>query len=65
MDFSNDNLDKENEDVEGKIDIEVTQGNGSELEISPVFEHLNGAKPKIEEKTNKKKIIIPKDDSNK
>ena len=43
-----------------KKQIEIISGNGSELELSPVFEHLNVVKPKTkDEKEKKKKIIIP------
>ena len=49
------------EDIENeKKEIEVVNGDGSELEFSPVFEHLNAAKPKPKsEEDKKKKIIIP------
>ena len=40
-----------------KKDIEVITGDGSELDVSPVYEHLNAVKPKTDK--NKKKIIIP------
>lgn len=39
--------------------IEVISGDGSELDISPVYEHLTVAKPKPKDKS--KKIIIPKE----
>lgn len=42
----------ENEEIEVVID-----DSGEELEISPVYEHLNVAKPKPKE--DKKNIIIP------
>ena len=43
-----------------KQEIEVVTGDGTELEFSPVFEHLNVAKPKPKtEEDKKKKIIIP------
>ena len=38
-------------------DIEVITGDGTELELSEVYEHLNVAKPKPKE--IKKNIIIP------
>lgn len=38
--------------------MEIVSGDGSELEISPVYEHLNVAKPKMKDKENK--IVIPK-----
>ena len=45
---------------EEKKEIEVVNGDGSELEVSPVFEHLNAVKPKTKDKEEKKeKIIIP------
>ncbi len=45
---------------EEKKEIEVVTGDGSEIEVSQVFEHLNAMKPKIKEKEEKKKkIIIP------
>lgn len=49
------------EDIENeKKEIEVVTGDGTELEFSPVFEHLNVAKPKPkDENDKKKKIIIP------
>lgn len=49
------------EDIENeKKEIEVVTGDGTELEFSPVFEHLNIAKPKPKsEEDKKKKIIIP------
>ena len=49
------------EDIENeKREIEVITGDGTNLEFSPVFEHLNVAKPKPkDENEKKKKIIIP------
>ena len=49
------------EDIENeKKEIEIVTGDGTELEFSPVFEHLNAAKPKTKsEEDKKKKIIIP------
>lgn len=47
------------ENVE-KNEIEVVTGDGTELDLSPVFNHLNVAKPKPKEnEAKKKKIIIP------
>ena len=44
-----------------KKEIEVVTGNGKDLEVSPVFEHLNALRPKPKSKEEKKKkIIIPK-----
>ena len=49
----------ENEKDEKK-DIEIVTGDGSELEVSQVFEHLNAIKPKTKDEEKKKeKIIIP------
>lgn len=45
-------MEEKNNDIEVIIDE-----NGKNLEISPVFEHLNVAKPKPKE--DKKNIIIP------
>lgn len=43
-----------------KKEIEVITGDGTELELSPVYEHLNAIKPKTkDENEKKKKIIIP------
>ena len=39
--------------------IKVEKGNGKNLNISPVHEHLSIAKPKIKNHRNKN-IIIPK-----
>jgi len=46
--------------MEEKKNLEVVSGDGSDLDISPVYEHLNAAKPK----TTKEKptcIVIPKE----
>ena len=53
-------MDEENEVEEEKKDLEVLSGDGSELEISEVFEHLKGTEPKFEKAKDKDKIIIPK-----
>ena len=43
-----------------KKEIEVVTGDGTELEFSPVYDHLNAVKPKTkDENDKKKKIIIP------
>ena len=39
--------------------IEVVNGDGKDLEISPVYEHLEVEKPKEEKK--KQNIIIPEE----
>ena len=38
--------------------IEVVSGNGKDLNISPVYNHIPISKPKIQD-NNDKKIIIP------
>ena len=46
------------EEKEDKKEIEVVSGDGSNLDISPVYEHIDAAKPK--NKDNKpKNIIVP------
>ncbi len=49
------------EDIKNeKKELEVVTGDGTNLELSPVFDHLNVAKPKPkDENEKKKKIIIP------
>lgn len=42
-----------------KKEIKIISGDGSNLDISPVYEHINAAKPKSKEK-NPKNIIVPK-----
>ena len=42
-----------------EIEIEVVNGDGSELDFSPVYEHLNVLKPKSKEEDKKQNIIIP------
>ena len=42
-----------------KKDIEVVNGDGSELNISGVSEHLTALKPKSKDQKSKKKIVIP------
>jgi len=46
------------DEKENKKEIEVVSGDGSNLDISPVYEHINAAKPKSKDKkpTN---IVIP------
>ena len=41
--------------------IEIVSGDGSVLNISPVYNHLNAAKPKTEKP---KDIVIPKEKNN-
>lgn len=42
-----------------KKEIEIIKDNGSTLNISPVYEHISAAKPKIKDK-KPKNIIVPK-----
>lgn len=44
---------------ENKKNIEIVNGDGSNLNISPVYEHLNSGKPKCND-NKPKNIIIPK-----
>ena len=50
------------ENIEERKDLEVVSGDGSNLDISPVYDHLEVGKPKSADKkpTN---IIIPKETS--
>lgn len=45
---------------EAPKEIEIINGDGKELNISPVYEHLSIAKPKTKEE-KKKEIVIPKE----
>ncbi len=49
------------EDIKNeKKKIEIVTGDGTNLDFSPVYEHLNAVKPKTKDKEEKKKkIIIP------
>lgn len=46
--------------MEEKKKIEVITGDNSELDISPVYEHLKDAKPQSSDK-KPKNIVIPKE----
>ena len=46
------------DEKENKKEIEIVSGDGSELDISPVYEHINAAKPKNRDK-KPKNIVIP------
>ena len=46
--------------MEDKKNLEVVSGDGSDLNISPVYEHLNAAKPKSA-REKPKYIVIPKE----
>ncbi len=41
--------------------IEIINGNGNDLEISPVYNHLKIAKPKTKKNKKEQKIIIPEE----
>ena len=43
--------------MEDKKEIEIISGDGKDLNISPVYDHIDIEKPK--EDKEKKKIIIP------
>lgn len=43
---------------ENKKEIEVVKGDGSNLEISQVYDHINAAKPQNKDK-RPKNIIVP------
>ncbi len=49
------------EDIKNeKKEFEIVTGDGTNLDFSPVYEHLNAVKPKTKDKEEKKKkIIIP------
>lgn len=44
---------------ENKKNIEIVDGDGSNLNISHVYDHLNSGKPKCDEE-KPKNIVIPK-----
>ena len=48
--------------MEEKKSIEVVSGDGSNLDISPVYEHLNDSTPKSSGE-KPKNIVIPKEKS--
>ena len=45
--------------MEEKKNIEVVSGDGSNLDISPVYDHINVSKPLSSDK-KPKNVIIPK-----
>lgn len=54
------------DEKEEKKEIEVVSGDGSDLDISPVYEHINAARPKNKDK-KPKDIVVPgqkKDNNN-
>ena len=50
---------------EGKKEIEIVSGDGSELDISPAYEHLNDVTPKAAKEKKPKNIVIPEEISKK
>lgn len=48
--------------MEEKKDLEVVNGDGSNLDISPVYDHLNVVKPKSM-KEKPKNVVVPKEKS--
>ncbi len=59
MDNKTNKIEDDNEIEKKNIDIEVITGDGKNLNISPVYNHVKVDKPDI--KRNKKKdIIVPK-----
>jgi len=50
----------EDNEKEEQKEIEVVNGDGSELDVSDVYEHLNVVKPKTKDENEiNEKIIIP------
>lgn len=47
------------EENEKRNSYEIVTGDGSEIEISSVGEHLNAMRPKMQEEKTKKQIVIP------
>jgi len=51
---------EDNKKEHDENEIEIVTGDGSDLDFSPVYEHLNALKPKTKDENEKKKeIIIP------
>ena len=46
-------------------EIEVVSGDGSELDISPAYEHLNDVTPKSAKEKKPKDIVVPEEISKK
>lgn len=44
-------------------DIKIVNGDGTDLEISPVYDHISTVKPKTSK--DKKEIVIPEEKKNK
>ena len=49
---------------DSKNQIKIIKGNGSNLDISPVFNHISQVKPKSKDKSPKN-IVIPNSNNNK
>ncbi len=50
---------------EEKKEIKVVSGDGSELDISPAYEHLNDVTPKSIKEKKPKHIVVPEEISDK
>ncbi len=50
-------------DKKNNKDIKVVSGNADELDISPVYTHINISKPNVNKKSDKK-IVIPDEKKN-
>ena len=59
MDEKEKEKEKISEDIEQNKDIEVITGDGKNLDISPVYNHVKIDKPDVNREKNKK-IIVPK-----
>ena len=58
----NNDIPEEEEEKKKNKDIEIVTGDGSDLNISHVYDHITLEK---QEKKNNEKIIIPKEKKNK
>ena len=56
---------KMEEEKDERKQLKVISGNGSELKISPAYEHLNDAKPQDTQGKKPKNIVVPKEISKK
>lgn len=46
--------------MEEKKDLEIVSGDGSNLNITPVYDHLNAVKPKTNDK-KPRNVVIPEE----
>lgn len=53
------NVDIDNSENRSPDDIEVVVGDDSDLEISDVGDYMNSFKPKTNDTTKKKNVVIP------